>query len=144
MVDELPAYSLTYSNCQHFVADLAEKIIPIEKMDLIGIESTTPALTRMMHEIRAGEYSGHGEAVINRVADLTLGASHQTSKFFHFTTAIFESMAKFSWRPYERYERLLRADNLREIAAHAREDQRLGPRYIEGQFSGNSSTSGPT
>lgn len=144
MVDDYPNYSLNYSNCQHFVADLAEKIIPEERMDRNGIRSTQPAFDRMIEQIEAGEFPGHGAAFANRVIDLSLGAGRQTSKFFHFTTAMVESMAKFSWRPFDEYNQLLKAERLRAIVAHAREHQRLGAQYIPGQMSGSSSASSST
>ncbi|KAE9992354.1 hypothetical protein EG327_009308 [Venturia inaequalis] len=144
MVDGYPTYSLNYANCQHFVADLAEKIIPEERMDRNGMRSTQPTFDRMRQQIEAGEFPGHGAAFSNRIKDLTLDAHRQTSKFFHFTGAMFESMVRFSWKPFDEYNQFLKAERLRAIAANAREHQRLGPQYIPGHMSGNSSASGST
>ncbi|QDS73899.1 hypothetical protein FKW77_007225 [Venturia effusa] len=144
MMDDCPTYSLNYANCHHFIADLAVKIMPEEKMDRDGMRSTQPAFDRMTQQIEAGELTGHSAVITTLVADLLLGDARQKAKFFHFTTATYKSMTKRSWQPFDEYSRLLKAEHLRTIAAHAREYQMLGAQYIPGRMSGNSSACGST
>lgn len=130
MVDQYPAYSLTYSNCQHFVADLAEIIIPEKKQIPAGMQKLVPTFDQLRTDILEGEYEGHGSALIYGAAGISMVAATNTVKFFHFTTAVLKSMAKLDWRPFEEYMHTLRKERLRQLATVSRENVRLGPRYI--------------
>ena len=142
MVDDFPTYSLNYANCQHFVHDLAEKIIPEYLLAPGSRAATQPAFDKLMDKIELGEYDGPRDAFVREVADLTISSAKRGNQFFHFTKATIKSVVNGNWKPYCDHVRWLRSDGMRrQIAAYGREQQRL---KLKSQSTGGSSGSSST
>lgn len=140
MCENYHTYSLTYSNCQHFVHDLAEKIIPEHKLHPGARDATQPTFERFTDELKAGNYTGRGQGFARQVADMSIDAAKNTSKFFHLTKAALKCVSTLSWKPFDEHMKWMFDERRRhDIAAHSREQKRLAG--LSPQHSGSSSSS---